>query len=57
MEVTVPVLKGDALKIDTIIPDVYQVTISVTELLGESQNMLYHMIKGKNVMTWGNTKK
>jgi len=57
MEVTVPVLKGDALKIDTIIPDVYQVTISVTQLLGESQNMLYHMIKGKNVMAWGNTKK
>ena len=54
MEVQVPVLGSGTLNIDTIIPDVYQVTISITELLGESQNMLYHMIKGKNVMTWGN---
>jgi len=43
-----------SLSIPTIIPDVYQVTISMTELVGESQNMLYHMIKGKNVMMSAN---
>jgi len=42
-------------KIPTIVPDVYQVTMSITELVGESQNMLHHMIKGKNVMMNANT--
>jgi hypothetical protein len=40
--------------IDAIIPDVYQVTITLTEMVGESQNMLYHMSKGQDVITTGN---
>tara|TARA_R110000824_G_scaffold245720_9_gene434864 strand:+ start:993 stop:2315 length:1323 start_codon:yes stop_codon:yes gene_type:complete len=44
----------DNIRIPSIIPDVYQVTISVTELVGESQNMLHHMMKGKHVMMSAN---
>jgi hypothetical protein len=47
--------KGSVLRIPSIVPDVYQVTISLTELVGESQNMLHHMTKGKNVMMNANT--
>ena len=43
-------------KIDAIIPDVYQVTITLTEMVGESRNMLYHMSKGQDVITTGNPK-
>jgi len=39
--------------INAIIPDVYQVTITLTEMVGESRNMLYHMSKGQDVITTG----
>jgi hypothetical protein len=42
------------LTIRAIIPEVFNITIGLTELVGESQNMLYHMSKGRNVITTGN---
>ena len=39
--------------IKAIIPEVYNITIGLTELVGESQNMLYHMSKGQDVVTTG----
>jgi len=39
--------------IKAIIPEVYNITIGLTELVGESQNMLYHMSKGQDVITTG----
>ena len=53
MDVTVPVLGGGDHVISTIIPDVYEITIGVTELVAESQNMLYHLTKGSSVITTG----
>lgn len=51
--VSVPVVGGGSSQIQAIIPDVYKINISLTELVGESQNMLYHMTKGKNAITVG----
>lgn len=39
--------------IRSIIPDAYKITIGLTELVGESQNMLYQMSKGRDVITTG----
>lgn len=37
--------------IQTVVPDVYGVTISVTELHGESQNMLAHLVDESSLIT------
>lgn len=52
-EVNIPTLGGSTARIQSIIPDAYLVSIGVTELVSESQNMLYHMSKGKNVISVG----
>ena len=48
MEIEVPIYsEGDASaskKVEVIIPDAYVVKISMSELVGEAQNMMYHMI-------------
>ena len=48
MELDVPIYsagsEGSSKKVEVIIPDAYVVKISMSELVGEAQNMMYHMI-------------
>ena len=36
------------LSVDTIIPDAYEVTLSVVDIFGETRNMLYHSVNQTN---------
>ena len=42
-----------SIAIQAIIPDVFNITIGLTELVAESQNMMWHMSKGRDVITTG----
>jgi hypothetical protein len=42
--INIPSAGGGTSKIQTIIPDAYDISISFTSLIGESQNFLYHML-------------
>lgn len=53
MELNVPQYPNGFKSIKAIIPDVYGVTITVTELHGESQNMMAHMINSDSIITTG----
>jgi hypothetical protein len=46
MYLTVPV-QGGGVPIDTIVPDAYEVSITLTPLIAESQNFLYSMLTDK----------
>ena len=45
--INAPSAGGGSTKIQTIIPDAYDVSITFTSLIGESQNFLYHMLNEK----------
>lgn len=42
---------GSTIPVEVIIPDVYLVKITMAELVGEAQNMLYHLVGGANKVT------
>ena len=53
MTINVPTYEGAPKAVKAIIPDVYGLTLTVTELHGESQNMLAHMLNSDDIITTG----
>lgn len=40
--------RASMISVDTIIPDAYEVTLTITDIFGESRNMLYHSVNQSN---------
>lgn len=53
MTLNIPTYTGGFKAVKAIIPDVYGVTITVTELHGEAQNMMAYMVNKDDIITTG----